>query len=206
MDIQSAEFVLSAAHLSDCPKQAIPEYAFIGRSNVGKSSLINMLTGRRQLAKTSVTPGKTQLINYFIINQHWFLVDLPGYGYAKASKAVKSGLEKLIRSYFEGRTQLTAAFVLIDVRHKPQPIDKMFMRWLGEHGMSFTIIFTKIDKLKPAAVAPQVQAYLDALTETDWETAPPHFQASSVSGAGKEEVLNFIAHTNQALQKQKKAP
>jgi len=152
MRIKSAEFVVSNSDVSKCPKDLLPEYAFIGRSNVGKSSLINMLTSRKSLAKTSGRPGKTQLINHFIINKNWYLVDLPGYGYARVSKSSKKVFQKFITAYFSQRQQLISAFVLVDIRHKPQPVDLEFMQWLGQNMIPFSIIFTKADKLRPKAI------------------------------------------------------
>jgi len=171
MHIKSAEFVMSNSDVEKCPKSLIPEYAFIGRSNVGKSSLINMLTNKKSLAKTSGRPGKTQLINHFLINQEWHLVDLPGYGYAKVSKSSKKTFQKFITQYFSKRTQLVTAFVLIDIRHLPQPVDLDFMQWMGENGIPFSIIFTKADKLKPNAITKHVEDYKNILLET-WEDMP----------------------------------
>jgi len=168
MKIKSAEFVVSNSDVEKCPKSRLPEYAFIGRSNVGKSSLINMLTSRKSLAKTSGRPGKTQLINHFLINKNWHLVDLPGYGYARVSKSSKKVFQKFITQYFGFREQLVTAFVLVDIRHKPQPVDLEFMRWLGERGVPFSIIFTKADKLRPQAIDNHVEAYKTILLET-WE-------------------------------------
>lgn len=201
MKIKSAEFVISNQDVTKCPDNPIPEYAFIGRSNVGKSSLINMLTGRKNLAKTSGRPGKTQLINHFIINKNWHLVDLPGYGYAKASKTTKKTFQKFITAYFEQRKQLVSAFVLVDIRHEPQPIDLNFMTWLGEHMIPFTIIFTKADKLKPKAIENHIEAYKTILLES-WEELPNYFVTSSSKGIGKEEVLQYIDSINQELKEQ----
>ncbi len=195
MRIKSAEFVMSNSDVAKCPENPIPEYAFIGRSNVGKSSLINMLTDRKSLAKTSGRPGKTQLINHFIINDSWYLVDLPGYGYARVSKTSKKKFQKFITNYFEQRKQLVSAFVLVDIRHKPQPIDLEFMQYLGESGIPFGIIFTKADKLKPQAIDRQVENYCNVLLET-WEELPPYFITSSSKKIGQETVLNFIEDTN----------
>jgi len=195
MKIKSAEFVISNQDVSKCPKKNLPEYAFIGRSNVGKSSLINMLTDRKSLAKISGRPGKTQLINHFIINQNWYLVDLPGYGYARVSKSSKKIFQKFITTYFEQREQLVSAFVLIDIRHKPQPIDLKFMEWLGEHNLPFSIVFTKADKLKPKAIENHVDAYKTVLLET-WEEIPNYFITSSSKNIGKDELLNYIENTN----------
>ena len=195
MKIKSAEFVVSNQEVTKCPKNSIPEYAFIGRSNVGKSSLINMLTDRKSLAKTSGRPGKTQLINHFIINKNWYLVDLPGYGYARVSKSSKKTFQKFITAYFEQREQLVSAFVLVDIRHEPQPIDLNFMQWLGEHGIPFSIIFTKADKLKPKAIENHVEAYKGILLET-WEEVPNHFVTSSSKNIGKDALLNYIDNIN----------
>jgi len=202
MKIKSAEFIISNSDVSKCPKDLIPEYAFIGRSNVGKSSLINMLTNRKHLAKISGKPGKTQLINHFKINDEWFLVDLPGYGYAKVSKSAKRTFQKFITAYFEKRQQLLSAFVLIDIRHEPQKIDLDFMEWLGESQIPFSIIFTKADKLKPGAIERDVEAYLTKLTEDVWEEAPNYFVTSSASGTGKDEVLAYIEQINREVKDQ----
>lgn len=198
MLIKSAEFVMSNSDVAKCPKDRLPEYAFIGRSNVGKSSLINMLTNRKSLAKTSGRPGKTQLINHFLINKNWYLVDLPGYGYARVSKSTKKVFQKFITAYFAKREQLISAFVLVDIRHTPQPIDLEFMQWLGENGIPFSIIFTKADKLKPKAIENHLNAYKDILLET-WEDMPNYFITSSSKEIGKEELLNYIDHTNSNL-------
>ncbi|MEL6306381.1 MAG: ribosome biogenesis GTP-binding protein YihA/YsxC [Bacteroidota bacterium] len=200
MHIKSAEFVMSNTDVAKCPKDPIPEYAFIGRSNVGKSSLINMLTKRKSLAKTSGRPGKTQLINHFKINNNWFLVDLPGYGYARVSKKDKKTFQKYITDYFQKRKQLVSAFVLVDIRHEPQPVDLDFMEWLGTNGIPFAIIFTKADKLKPAVVERQAQAYLQKLIEGVWEEAPPHFITSSSSRLGREALLEYIDEINKEFQ------
>jgi GTP-binding protein len=196
MKIKSAEFIISNSDVSKCPKEPLPEYAFIGRSNVGKSSLINMLTDRKNLAKISGKPGKTQLINHFKINSEWFLVDLPGYGYAKVSKNTKRTFQKFITAYFEKRMQLVSAFVLIDIRHDPQKIDLEFMEWLGETQIPFSIIFTKADKLKPKAIERDVKAYLDRLVEDAWEEAPNYFITSSSTSLGRDEVLSYIQEIN----------
>jgi len=195
MKIKSAEFVISNQDVNKCPNKNIPEYAFIGRSNVGKSSLINMITDRKSLAKTSGRPGKTQLINHFIINDNWHLVDLPGYGYARVSKSSKKIFQKFITSYFEQRKQLVSAFVLIDIRHKPQPIDLKFMEWLGEHNLPFSIVFTKADKLKPKAIENHIEDYKTILLET-WEDMPNYFITSSSKSIGKEDLLNYIETIN----------
>jgi GTP-binding protein len=198
MHIKSAEFVLSNSDVSKCPKDLIPEYAFIGRSNVGKSSLINMLTNKKSLAKTSGRPGKTQLINHFIINKSWYLVDLPGYGYARVSKSTKKVFQKFITKYFEQRQQLVCAFVLVDIRHKPQPIDLEFMQYLGEKGIPFCIIFTKADKLKPNAITNHVEDYKTVMLET-WEEMPQHFITSSSKRMGQDDVLNYIDGLNENM-------
>lgn len=195
MKIKSAEFIMSNSDVAKCPKSMLPEYAFIGRSNVGKSSLINMLTSRKSLAKTSGRPGKTQLINHFIINKNWHLVDLPGYGYARVSKTAKKTFQKFITQYFDRREQLVSAFVLVDIRHDPQPIDLDFMAWLGEHGIPFSIIFTKADKLRPKAIDNHVEAYKSVLLET-WEEIPTYFITSSSKDIGKDEVLGYIEELN----------
>ncbi|WP_417867103.1 ribosome biogenesis GTP-binding protein YihA/YsxC [Xanthomarina gelatinilytica] len=198
MEIKSAEFVMSNSDVSKCPKNTIPEYAFIGRSNVGKSSLINMLTNRKSLAKTSGRPGKTQLINHFIINKNWYLVDLPGYGYAKVSKSAKKTFQKFITQYFSLREQLVSAFVLVDIRHKPQPIDLEFMQWLGENGIPFSIVFTKADKLKPKAIEKHVADYKAIMLEA-WEEMPNYFITSSSKDIGKEAVLEYIHSLNKNM-------
>ena len=199
MKINTAEFKISSARLDQCPSTMIPEYAFIGRSNVGKSSLINMLTGRSALAKTSSTPGKTLLINHFIINDEWFLVDLPGYGFAKRSKKEREELRKMIERYVTRREQLTNLFVLIDSRLKPQAIDLDFIRFLGEAGVPFAIIFTKADKNKRGVLKSNVQGFLATLKE-EWEELPPYFVSSSISNLGREEILNYIEQINGSLQ------
>ncbi|WP_104735538.1 ribosome biogenesis GTP-binding protein YihA/YsxC [Hanstruepera ponticola] len=195
MEIKSAEFVMSNSDVAKCPKSMLPEYAFIGRSNVGKSSLINMLTNRKSLAKTSGRPGKTQLINHFLINKNWHLVDLPGYGYARVSKSAKKTFQKFITQYFSLREQLVSAFVLVDIRHDAQPIDLEFMAWLGENSIPFSIIFTKADKLKPNAITRHVENYKIKLLET-WEEMPNYFITSSSRSVGKEDVLNYIDSIN----------
>ena len=200
MLIKTAEFVMSNSEVAKCPKDVLPEYAFIGRSNVGKSSLINMLTNHKNLAKTSGRPGKTQLINPFLINKNWFLVDLPGYGYAKVSKTAKKKFQKFITDYFEKRQQLVAAFVLVDIRHEPQKIDLEFMEWMGVNAIPFSIIFTKADKLKPKAIERNVEAYTQELLKT-WEETPTYFITSSTSSVGRDEVLQNIDVTNQEINK-----
>lgn len=198
MEIKSAEFVMSNSDVEKCPKNALPEYAFIGRSNVGKSSLINMLTSRKSLAKTSGKPGKTQLINHFIINKNWYLVDLPGYGYARVSKSSKKTFQKFITEYFSKREQLVSAFVLVDIRHKPQPIDLEFMAWMGENNIPFSIIFTKADKLKPQAIERHIEDYKNIMLET-WVEMPNYFVTSSSKNIGKDDVLNYISNINQNM-------
>ncbi|RXJ49980.1 ribosome biogenesis GTP-binding protein YihA/YsxC [Gelidibacter gilvus] len=196
--IKTAEFIMSNSEVAKCPKDTLPEYAFIGRSNVGKSSLINMLTDHKNLAKTSGRPGKTQLINHFLINKNWFLVDLPGYGYARVSKSSKKKFQRFITDYFEERQQLVLAFVLVDIRHEAQKIDLEFMEYMGENGIPFSIIFTKADKLKPKAIERNVAAYLQELLLT-WEETPKYFVTSSSSAVGRDEVLNEIDKTNQQM-------
>lgn len=198
MHIKSAEFVMSNSDVAKCPKADIPEYAFIGRSNVGKSSLINMLTNRKSLAKTSGRPGKTQLINHFIINKNWYLVDLPGYGYARVSKSEKKTFQKFITEYFSKRKQLVSAFVLVDIRHKPQPIDLEFMQWLGENLIPFSIIFTKADKLKPNAIEQHVEDYKTEMLQF-WEEMPNYFVTSSSKKIGQDDVLGYIDGINKSL-------
>ncbi|GAB1307793.1 ribosome biogenesis GTP-binding protein YihA/YsxC [Urechidicola sp. KH5] len=196
MKINSAEFIISNTDVSKCPKDNIPEYAFIGRSNVGKSSLINMLTNHKKLAKTSGKPGKTQLINHFKINQNWFLVDLPGYGYAQVSKTKRQQFQRFIKDYFLMREQLVCSFILVDSRHQPQKIDLEFMQFLGESGIPFVIVFTKGDKLGSSTLNKNISKYRKALLQT-WESAPQHFITSSETGMGREEILNFIDQVNQ---------
>lgn len=199
MKINTAEFIISNSDVSKCPKEPLPEYAFIGRSNVGKSSLINMLTGNKNLAKTSAKPGKTQLINHFKINQNWFLVDLPGYGYAKVSKKTKEIFQKFITDYFEKREQLVCAFVLIDIRHEAQKIDLEFITYLGETGVPFCIIFTKTDKISKTKIESHVAAYRKALLANNWEEMPQHFVTSSLENTGKEKLLEFIDEINDGI-------
>jgi GTP-binding protein len=198
MLVKSASFVISNTDVAKCPNSKLPEYAFIGRSNVGKSSLINALCNKKKLAKTSSRPGKTQLINHFLINKNWHLVDLPGYGYARVSKSQKKIFQKFITTYFEKRTQLVTAFLLIDIRHEPQPIDLNFMQWLGENSIPFSIVFTKADKLKPNAVERNVALYSEKLLET-WEILPPKFITSSTSKYGVDQVLSYIGSLNENL-------
>lgn len=201
MNIKSAEFVVSNSDVRKCPEGNRPEYAFIGRSNVGKSSLINMLTGRKSLAMTSSTPGKTLLINHFLINDEWYLVDLPGYGYAKRGKQEVEKLKKLISAYVLRRPQLTNLFVLIDSRLSPQKNDMEFIEWLGENGVPFSIIFTKADKPKLGELKNNVAKFLNALRE-QWEELPPHFVSSSEKGTGREEILDYIADVNRTVAEQ----
>lgn len=198
MKIKSAEFVVSNTRVDKCPDSKLPEYAFIGRSNVGKSSLINMLTDRKTLAKTSAKPGKTQLINHFLINKDWHLVDLPGYGYAKVSKSTKRTFQKFITAYFDKRKQMICAFVLIDSRHEPQPIDMEFMQWLGKHQVPFCIIFTKADKLKPKMLEKNINNYQDKMLEI-WEEMPEFFVSSATSKLGQDEILDYIDAINNKL-------
>ena len=196
MLIKTAEFVISSARADQCPPtEGRPEYAFIGRSNVGKSSLINMLTGRKKLAMTSSTPGKTMLINHFAINNEWFLVDLPGYGYAKRGKKEMEKLRNLIEYYVLERKELTCLFVLIDSRLTPQRIDLEFIQWLGEEGVPFSIIFTKADKNKTGELRKNVNRFLDELRK-EWEELPPHFVTSSAQGRGRDAVLDYIDQIN----------
>lgn len=198
MDIKTAEFSLSAPMVSMCPKDTKPEYAFIGRSNVGKSSLINMLTNHSKLAKTSATPGKTLLINHFIINKEWYLVDLPGYGYAKRSKKEVDKLDQMIRGYILQREQLVNVFVLVDIRLEPQKIDLEFIEWLGLSGIPFSIVFTKADKLSANKAAQSVEAYKQKLLET-WEELPPMFLTSAEKKQGRDDVLDYIEQINKEL-------
>jgi len=196
MKIKSADFVMSNSDVAKCPNEPIPEYAFIGRSNVGKSSLINMLTEKKSLAKTSGRPGKTQLINHFKINGNWYLVDLPGYGYAKVSRRDKNIFQKYITNYFLQREQLVCSFVLIDIRHEPQKVDMEFMQWMGENAIPFAIIFTKADKLKQQVIEKQVDAYIKELLTGAWEEAPQYFVTSSSKRIGRDEVLGYIDAIN----------
>lgn len=198
MKITSAEFVISNSRADMCPDTTIPEYALIGRSNVGKSSLINMLTGNKKLAMTSATPGKTMLINHFLINKSWHLVDLPGYGYAKRGKKATEKLQNIIEHYILDREQLTCLFVLIDSRLSPQKIDLEFIEWLGEHGIPFGIIFTKADKNKAGELKKNVAEFLNTL-QAQWEELPPHFITSSEKRIGRDEFLDYIDQINQSL-------
>jgi len=199
MAVQSAEFLISNSKVDRCPQQRLPEYAFIGRSNVGKSSLINMITQKKNLAKTSGRPGKTQLINHFLINKNWFLVDLPGYGYARVSKRAKKEFQKFITDYFEQREQLISAFVLIDCRHDPQPIDLEFMEYLGERQIPFSIIFTKADKLKPLALERNLENYKSTLLEGAWLEMPNYFVSSATHATGRDEILTYIDSVNEGM-------
>jgi len=195
--IKQARFLISNTDVKKCPAPDRPEYAFIGRSNVGKSSLINMLVGQNSLAKVSVKPGKTQLINHFIIDESWYLVDLPGYGYAKISISVKEKFQKLISNYILNRENLYCLFVLIDVRHSPQKIDLEFTTWLGENHIPFAIIFTKADKLGKVSVAQNVGAYTQELKML-WEELPPILVSSSHDGTGRDEIISFIENVNKS--------
>lgn len=196
MIVNSARFVTSSPSVDKCPDTQMHEYAFIGRSNVGKSSLINMLTGKKDLAMTSATPGKTMLINHFIVNDKWQIVDLPGYGYARRSKADRARLEDMIHNYILNRQQMTNLFLLIDGRHQPQKIDLEFMNWLGENGVPFSIVFTKLDKLTSTAARKATADYCSALLEF-WDELPPVFRTSSVDRRGRNEILDYIEQLNQ---------
>ena len=199
MDIKKSEFCISSPTVSKCPKDNKPEYAFIGRSNVGKSSLINMLCNHKGLAKTSATPGKTLLINHFIVNNSWYLVDLPGYGFAKRSKSVQQKLEQMISGYILQREQLVNLFVLIDIRHDPQLIDREFIDWLGESNIPFSIVFTKADKLGPVKARQNATSWMEKLKDR-WETLPPYFITSAEKKTGREEVLDYIDQINKSLE------
>lgn len=198
MKIKSAEFLISNTDYKSCPQDGKPEYAFIGRSNVGKSSLINMLTNRKGLALTSSTPGKTMLINHFLINDEWYLVDLPGYGYARRGKEGREKLRVLIEDYVLERSEMTALFVLVDSRHTPQAIDLEFMEWLGESDIPFSIVFTKGDKQSTSKLALNVSRYKEEMLKS-WEELPPIFITSSETGRGREEVLGYIEGINKRL-------
>lgn len=198
MEITSAEFVISNTDVKKCPAGTFPEYAFIGRSNVGKSSLINMLTARKGLAMTSATPGKTMLINHFLINKNWYLVDLPGYGYARRGQKGKDQIRTIIEDYILEREQMTNLFLLIDSRLEPQKIDLEFMEWLGENGIPFSIIFTKADKLKSGRLKMNINAYLRELSK-QWEELPPYFISSSENRTGRTEILDYIESINKDL-------
>ena len=193
--VKSARFVISNTDIKKCPQDGKPEYAFIGRSNVGKSSLINALTNQKKLAQTSATPGKTLLINHYLINNEWYLVDLPGYGYAKRSKSQNEQLEHIISSYVLDREQMTLLFVLIDCRHEPQKIDLEFFQWLGENGVPFSIVFTKLDKMSSSAAKKAIEIYCNEL-KNDWEELPPVFKTSSVDKRGRSEILDYIEQLN----------
>ncbi len=197
MEIKEAAFVISNTEYTKCPTEQIPEYAFIGRSNVGKSSLINMLTNNKKLAKTSGRPGKTQLINHFLINKEWFLVDLPGYGFAKVSKTQRNSFEKFIADYLTKREQLTTVFVLLDSRLEPQKIDLEFMNWCGEKEISFSMVFTKIDKLSSSQLQKNLAKYKKEMLKY-WEELPPVFTTSAESNFGREKLLNYIDNINKA--------
>ncbi len=203
MIIKEAVFVVSNSELSKCPQDGKAEYAFIGRSNVGKSSLINMLTNNKKLAKTSGRPGKTQLINHFLINQDWYLVDLPGYGYAKASKTSRQSWEKFIVDYLTKSEQLMNVFVLLDSRLEPQKIDLEFMNWCGEKNIPFSMVFTKIDKLSSTSLQKNLAKYKKEMLKS-WDALPPVFTTSSTSAFGKEKILNYIGDINTALAESKK--
>ncbi|HMU06580.1 MAG TPA: ribosome biogenesis GTP-binding protein YihA/YsxC [Kaistella sp.] len=199
MVIKTAEFVKSSGKWQDCPEPNLPEYAFIGRSNVGKSSLINAMMNHKDLAKTSQTPGKTQLINHFLVNESWYLTDLPGYGYARVSKSLRKDFEKLITNYILNRKNLVNLFVLVDSRHTPQKIDLEFIEWCGENGIPFSIVFTKADKLKPNAAISNVENYQAELLKT-WEDLPETYVTSAEKKEGTDEILNFISKTNKFLE------
>jgi len=196
--IKKAEFIISNTDPAKCPKDGRPEYAFVGRSNVGKSSLINLLTGIKGLALTSSTPGKTQLINHFLINNAWYIVDLPGYGYAQRGKKGREKIREIIDAYLEKREELTCLFVLLDCRHEPQKIDMEFINHLGEAGIPFAIIFTKTDKISKSKLSINVAYYKAKLLET-WEELPPIFYTSAEQKIGKEEILNYIDEINNQL-------
>lgn len=199
MKIKSAVFTVSNSDYKNCPTGNLPEYAFIGRSNVGKSSLINMLTGHKKLAKTSGTPGKTQLINHFMINDDWYIVDLPGYGYAKVPKSFRVKFEKLISEYLTKRTQLVTVFILIDSRLEPQQIDIEFMNWCGEKQIPFVMVFTKIDKLSSTSLQKNLAKYKKEMLKS-WEELPPVFTTSSESGFGGEKIMNYIEQINSVIE------
>lgn len=202
MQIKTAEFVKSSQKWQECPEPNLPEYAFIGRSNVGKSSLINAMMNHKDLAKTSQTPGKTQLINHFLVNENWYLTDLPGYGYAKVSKSLRKDFEKLITNYILNRKNLVNLFVLVDIRHTPQKIDLEFMQWCGESGVPFSIVFTKADKLKPGAAEKNVGIYKNELLQT-WEELPDLYITSAEKKEGGDLILDYIQKTNDFLTKNK---
>ncbi|MCC2591217.1 ribosome biogenesis GTP-binding protein YihA/YsxC [Chryseobacterium sp. MFBS3-17] len=199
MTVKTVSFVKSSGKWQECPEPTLPEYAFIGRSNVGKSSLINAMMNHKDLAKTSQTPGKTQLINHFLVNENWYLTDLPGYGYARVSKVLRRDFEKLITNYILNRKNLVNLFVLVDVRHEPQKIDIEFIEWCGENGIPFSIVFTKADKLKPNAVIKNVESYKNELLKT-WDSLPELYVTSAEKKEGTDEILKFIGKTNDFLQ------
>ena len=201
MLVKSAKFIISSTDVTKCPKSLFPEYAFIGRSNVGKSSLINSICNKKNLAKTSSTPGKTQLINHFLINENWYLVDLPGYGYARVSKTKKKIFQKFITNYFKNRFNLVNAFLLIDIRHEPQPIDLKFMEWLCKNLIPFSIVFTKADKLKPMVLERNISNYKNDMLSTNWEEIPRMFITSSLHNTGGKEVLICIEQFNKTYLK-----
>lgn len=198
MTITHIQFIKSSPDVASCPELPIPEYAFVGRSNVGKSSLINFLSDRKNIAKTSSTPGKTQLINHYLTNNNWYLVDLPGYGYAKTSKKKRQEFKKIITEYLLHRKNLACLFLLIDSRHDPFPADLEFIRWLGTHHVPFVICFTKSDKLSKIQLDNRIEHYKKVLLE-EWEELPQLFITSSTKKLGKEEILKFIEHTNTLL-------
>lgn len=202
MVIKTTEFLKSSGKWQECPEPTFPEYAFIGRSNVGKSSLINAMMNHKDLAKTSQTPGKTQLINHFLINEKWYLTDLPGYGYARVSKSMRKDFEKINTNYILNRNNLVNLFVLVDSRHSPQQIDIEFIEWCGESDIPFSIVFTKADKLKPNTVNANVEAYRTELLKT-WEELPDMYVTSAEKKMGGDEILNFISKTNEFLTKNK---
>ncbi len=202
MIIKTATFVKSSSRWQECPEAAMPEYAFIGRSNVGKSSLINAMLNHKDLAKTSGTPGKTQLINHFLVNDEWYLTDLPGYGYARVSKSIRRDFEKLITNYILNRKNLVNLFILVDARHAPQKIDLEFIEWVGEHGIPFSLVFTKADKLKPMELQKNVEHYKAELLKS-WEELPELYVTSAEKKTGGEEILSFISRTNEFLIKNK---
>lgn len=198
MQVKKAEFIKSSTREEDCPDPKFPEYAFIGRSNVGKSSLINLLTSRKKLAKTSSTPGKTQLINHFLVNDDWYLVDLPGYGWARVSKSSKADWKKMIDDYLRNRSNLACVFILVDIRHEAQKIDIEFINWLGEEEVPFVIVFTKADKLSRTKIDSNLAAYRKVLKQ-DWEEIPQDFLTSSEEKIGREEILDFIDSINKSM-------
>lgn len=195
MNTLDAQFIISNTTVAGCPPATLAEYAFIGRSNVGKSSLINTLVGQRKLAKTSGTPGKTQLINHFLVEKEWYLVDLPGYGFAKVSKAQRSSWTKMIRDYLEQRQNLLCLFVLLDIRHEPQRIDLEFMQWVGQNGLPFAMVFTKADKLSATKIDQHMAAYKREMLK-QWAELPPYFITSAETARGREELVDFIRQLN----------